>query len=207
MLFRESLTHLHAHFAHDPTLVTMFVHYLTGIPYSFTAHAKDIYVKTSPELLRDEAQAAEAVVTCTEYNRRYMSAQIGPAGARKLHCIYHGLDLSPFKFSCRRALASEPMVILSVARLVEKKGLRDLIAAAERTRVTDSLAARNRPRGARRVSPWALRREFRSTYRDKPASSETIVEGKWFSNKALNEPADTGEISLEDGISRALEGC
>jgi hypothetical protein len=37
-------------------------------------------VKTSPELLRDEAQAAEAVVTCTEYNRRYMSAQIGPAG-------------------------------------------------------------------------------------------------------------------------------
>src|SRR2546430_4186743 len=46
-------------FAHDPTLVTMFVHYLTGIPYSFTAHAKDIYVKTSPELLRDEAQAAD----------------------------------------------------------------------------------------------------------------------------------------------------
>ncbi len=137
MLFRESLTHLHAHFAHDPTLVTMFVHYLTGIPYSFTAHAKDIYVKTSPELLRDEAQAAEAVVTCTEYNRRYMSAQIGPAGARKLHCIYHGLDLSPFKFSCRRALASEPMVILSVARLVEKKGLRDLIAAADILRQRD----------------------------------------------------------------------
>jgi len=115
----------------------MFVHYLTGIPYSFTAHAKDIYVKTSPELLRDEAQAAEAVVTCTEYNRRYMSAQIGPAGARKLHCIYHGLDLSPFKFSCRRALASEPMVILSVARLVEKKGLRDLIAAADILRQRD----------------------------------------------------------------------
>src|SRR5437667_284509 len=37
MLFRESLTHLHAHFAHDPTLVTVFVHYLTGIPYRFPA--------------------------------------------------------------------------------------------------------------------------------------------------------------------------
>lgn len=68
----------------------MFDHYLTGIPDSFTAHAKDIYVKTSPELLRDEAQTAQAVVTCTEYNRRYMSAQIGPDSAEKLHCIYHG---------------------------------------------------------------------------------------------------------------------
>lgn len=131
ILFRESLSHLHAHFAHDPTLFAMFVHYLTGIPYSFTAHAKDIYVKTSPELLRDEAQTAQAVVTCTEYNRRYMSAQIGLDSAEKLHCIYHGLDLSHFKFCCPRALDAEPMVILSVARLVEKKGLSDLILAAD----------------------------------------------------------------------------
>ena len=75
ILFREPLTHLHAHFTHDPTLVTMFAHYLTGIPYTFTAHAKDIYVKTPPELLRAEAQRAQAVVTCTEYNRRYLSTQ------------------------------------------------------------------------------------------------------------------------------------
>ena len=137
ILFRESLTHLHAHFAHDPTLVTMFVHYLTGVPYSFTAHAKDIYVKTTPELLRDEAQTAQAVVTCTEYNRRYMSAQIGADGTKKLHCIYHGLDLSQFKFCCPRALDKEPRVILSVARLVEKKGLSDLILAAHILRQRD----------------------------------------------------------------------
>lgn len=134
MLFRESLTHLHAHFAHDPTLVTMFVHYLTGIPYSFTAHAKDIYVKTSPDLLRAEAQSAQAVVTCTEYNRRYISTQIGSAGNEKLHCIYHGLDLSQFKFRSPRAANGEPPVILSVARLVEKKGLSDLILAADNLR-------------------------------------------------------------------------
>jgi len=115
----------------------MFVHYLTGIPYSFTAHAKDIYVKTSPALLRDEAQAAQAVVTCTEYNRRYMSAQIGAAGVEKLHCIYHGLDLSEFAFSRPRALDSKPPLILSVARLVEKKGLSDLIFAADTLRRRD----------------------------------------------------------------------
>ena len=131
ILVRESLTHLHAHFAHDPTLVTMFAHYLTGIPYSFTAHAKDIYVKTSPELLRAEAQTAQAVVTCTEYNRRYLSTQIGSANNGKLHCIYHGLDLSEFKFCSPWTVDGEPPVILSVARLVEKKGLSDLISAAD----------------------------------------------------------------------------
>lgn len=134
MLFRESLTHLHAHFAHDPTLVTMFAHYLTGIPYSFTAHAKDIYVKTSPDLLRAEVQSAQTVVTCTEYNRRYISTQIGSASNGKLHCIYHGLDLSQFKFCSPRAANGEPPVILSVARLVEKKGLSDLILAADNLR-------------------------------------------------------------------------
>ena len=52
---------------------------------------------------------------------------------------------------------------------------------------------------------WALRREFRSTYRDKPAASETIVAGKWFTDSSLRQPRDTGEISLEDGIAEELK--
>jgi len=52
---------------------------------------------------------------------------------------------------------------------------------------------------------WALRREFRSTYRDKPAASETIVAGKWFSASSLTQAPDTGEISLEDGIAEELK--
>src|SRR4051812_13932426 len=55
-----------------------------------------------------------------------------------------------------------------------------------------------------RRAPWALRREFRSTYRDKPAASETITEGKWFSDSSLKAVRDTGEISLEDGIAKEL---
>jgi putative ABC transport system permease protein len=51
---------------------------------------------------------------------------------------------------------------------------------------------------------WAYRREFRSTYRDKPAASETIVSGTWFSAGALRSPQDTGEISLEEGIAKEL---
>jgi putative ABC transport system permease protein len=59
-------------------------------------------------------------------------------------------------------------------------------------------------RGQRGRAQWALRREFRSTYRDRPAASETIVGGKWFSANALKTVADTGEISLEDGIAKEL---
>ncbi|MDB4871515.1 MAG: Permease [Gemmatimonadales bacterium] len=51
---------------------------------------------------------------------------------------------------------------------------------------------------------WAFRREFRSTYRNKPAASETIVSGKWFGANALKAGQDTGEISLEEGIAKEL---
>ena len=131
LLRRGPVTHLHAHFATAPALVAMFTHELVDIPYSFTAHARDIYVDTEPELLRAEAQRARAVITCTEHNRQYLSSQIGSASRGKLRCIYHGLDLSQFKFTWPRASDPGPPVILSVARLVEKKGLGHLIMAAD----------------------------------------------------------------------------
>jgi putative ABC transport system permease protein len=75
------------------------------------------------------------------------------------------------------------------------------IAAINGKRVTDMTAV---PRGQRGRAGWALRREFRSTYRDKPAASETIVAGKWFSDSSLKAPRDTGEISMEEGIAKEL---
>src|SRR5919204_6017468 len=73
LLRRQPVDHLHAHFATAPALLAMFAHQLTGIPYTFTAHAKDIYVDRDrqPELLRAQLQHCEAVVTVSEYNRRY----------------------------------------------------------------------------------------------------------------------------------------
>jgi putative ABC transport system permease protein len=76
------------------------------------------------------------------------------------------------------------------------------IAAINGKRVTDM---KPRERGQPGRAPWALRREFRSTYRDKPAASETIVAGKWFSDSAVKYARDTGEISLEEGIAKELE--
>jgi glycosyltransferase involved in cell wall biosynthesis len=130
ILFREPVDHLHAHFASTPALVAMYTHRLSGIPYTFTAHAKDIYV-SDPVVFRAKLEEARAVVTCTAYNLSYLFAQYGPLCDQKVHCIYHGLDISQFKFNMSRKVDSDKPMILSVARLVEKKGLGDLIAAAD----------------------------------------------------------------------------
>jgi putative ABC transport system permease protein len=74
------------------------------------------------------------------------------------------------------------------------------IASINGKKITDMPAVR-KP-GDR--AGWAFRREFRSTFREKPAASETIVGGKWFDASALKTAQDTGEISLEEGIAKEL---
>jgi putative ABC transport system permease protein len=51
---------------------------------------------------------------------------------------------------------------------------------------------------------WALRREYRSTYRDKPTPSEKIVKGKWFSTSAIRTHSDTGEVSIAQDVAEEL---
>src|SRR5258706_602534 len=72
-LRRGKFTHLHAHFANLPTTVAEIVKHLTGIRYSFTAHAKDVYVTPPSELAR-KIKKAECVLTCTAVNQRYLAA-------------------------------------------------------------------------------------------------------------------------------------
>jgi len=130
ILSRSPVDQLHAHFASTPTLVALYTHRLTGIPYTFTAHAKDIYVSDAT-VFRDKLKEARAVVTCTQYNHRFLAQQYGPLCDGKVRSIYHGLDVSQFHFRPPTNFDSAEPLILSVARLIEKKGLSHLIAAAD----------------------------------------------------------------------------
>ena len=130
LLRREPVAHLHAHFATAPTLLAMFASELTGIPYTFTAHARDIYVDAQRRLLRRQIEQARAVVTVSQYTRQYLKEEICPSSSDKVLCIYNGLDLADFEFRWPRPVDPGPAVILSVARLIPKKGLEDLIKAA-----------------------------------------------------------------------------
>ena len=128
LLSRTSGTkHLHAHFCHGTTTIAMFVSHLTGLPFSFTAHAKDIFVKSlNPgDLLQRKRRQAKFLVTCTDANRHYLNDSC-PEGA-PIHTIYHGL--SPQVFMPTRAVSNTIPLILSVGRFVEKKGFAYLIEA------------------------------------------------------------------------------
>jgi glycosyltransferase involved in cell wall biosynthesis len=122
LLPASGVTHLHAHFAHSPTSVAMFTSQLTGLPFSFTAHAKDIYT-SDPRQLREKIELSRFVVTCTEYNRRHL-LKIADGHQTQIHRIYHGIDIDLFSGNyVEQQTSGHPYRILTIARLTAKKGL------------------------------------------------------------------------------------
>ncbi len=116
---------IHAHFVDRAATIAMVVSRLSGVPYSATAHANDIYV--NPILLPEKLAAARFVATCTGYNKAYLGRLVGGDLNGKLHCIYHGLDVSQYNPSAR-VDQSKPM-LLAVGQLKEKKGFGYLLEA------------------------------------------------------------------------------
>lgn len=120
----RGVEHLHAHFAHGPTAVAYMARLAGGPPFSFTAHAKDLYT-TLARNLRIRTAAASFVVTCTGHNAAYLEQVVGSRPAH-LQVLYHGTDVRRFNPVGR---APEPGRILSVGRLVPKKGYFELVTA------------------------------------------------------------------------------
>lgn len=126
-LQRRQIHHLHAHYATEPATIAQAVHLLTGISYSFTAHAYDIYLSPR-DALRYKMRMARFVVTCTAYNRQYL-VEIDENLSERIHCIYHGLNLRQFPASTGMGNTQCEPCILAVSRLIEKKGLSYLVRA------------------------------------------------------------------------------
>jgi glycosyltransferase involved in cell wall biosynthesis len=116
--------HLHAHFAHGPAAVAHLAHMISGIPFSFTAHAKDLYT-TPARYVAQRSAAATFVATCTAANSTYLDQTVGADPAKVMVCR-HGVDLGRFSAVRRRPV---PGRLLSVGRMVPKKGFDVLIRA------------------------------------------------------------------------------
>jgi glycosyltransferase involved in cell wall biosynthesis len=120
----DGVKHLHSHFISSPGDVADMVGRFSGMPYSLSAHAKDIYLSPPADVKR-KLLRAQFTVTCTEVNRQVLAA-IAPTAA--LHRMHHGVDHTLFHPK-RRLLPPVVPRLVSVGRLRAKKGLDILIDA------------------------------------------------------------------------------
>jgi glycosyltransferase involved in cell wall biosynthesis len=117
---------LHAHFLHTPASVAYYAHLIAGTPWSCSAHAKDIW--TSPDWDKAEKLASlDWLVTCTASGHAHLQTLVDDKA--KVALVYHGLDFRRFPEPPARAAKAGPVEILSVGRLVEKKGYPTLLEA------------------------------------------------------------------------------
>lgn len=123
---RRGIGHLHAHFANVAAELALRASDSQGVSYSVTTHARDIFHKDLDlPAVRRRLHAARAVVTISDFNQRHLREQF-QLPQQRLHLIYNGVRLADFTF--RPDDDREPLV-LAIGRLIEKKGLEDLIDA------------------------------------------------------------------------------
>jgi glycosyltransferase involved in cell wall biosynthesis len=113
----------YAHFAHKPGTIARASALLTGMPYALSAHAKDIWL-TPPAELRRKVRDARLVLTCTEEGRGYLERLSSRRTPVRL--IHHGVEVG---FPRRHLPANSVPVVVSVGRLVAKKGYATLLLA------------------------------------------------------------------------------
>jgi colanic acid/amylovoran biosynthesis glycosyltransferase len=115
--------HLHAHFATEAADVAALLGRLSGRPHSFTGHSTDLFA--DPAGLRRRLEAAAFAVLVCEYDRREVE-RLAPGVGR--------LEVVPLGVNLERLSRSTPYdpdgPVVAVARLVEQKGLADLLAVA-----------------------------------------------------------------------------
>lgn len=128
----DDATWLHAHFIHTPASVTAYASMIAGVPWTCSAHAKDIWTSADWEL-SEKLQRARWTVTCTRSGFDHLKSLT--VEKSRVHLSYHGLDLDRFpvfegEHSRRDGSESgAPVRIMSVGRAVAKKGFDVLLKA------------------------------------------------------------------------------
>jgi len=125
-LQRAGIDRVHAHWASYPTTVALVIRWVFGIPFSFSAHAYDIYLV--PQLLSVKLRTAELAVTCARVNAAYLAQLAGAAAKDRIVVNYHGVDLERFRPRQPVRQAGMPCIV-TCGRLQLYKGHHVLLQA------------------------------------------------------------------------------
>lgn len=124
-----SVRHLHAHFATHPTTMAFIIASLTGISFSFTVHAHDIFVDRT--LLREKIRAATFIRSISKFNKAFLENLYPRAGAGKIHVVRVGIEPERYRSDDGSAARSGAVKLLCIAAMKPYKGVPFLIEAAD----------------------------------------------------------------------------
>ncbi len=122
---REGIDHIHAHYATHPALVAYIVHRLTGIPYSVSVHAHDIYVDQT--MLCKKLKSASFIRSISEFNKKFLINQCGTAIGSRIQMIHCGINLKNYRKIKNKRKGK--FRILSIGSLQPYKGYEYLLMA------------------------------------------------------------------------------
>lgn len=125
LMQQDHVVHVHAHYATHPAMLAWVVNALTGISYSLTVHAHDIFVHKA--MLAEKLRSAAFVVGISEFNRRYLADVVGPWVLGKIDVIHCGIE--PARYAGKPAVPRDRFEIITTGSLQPYKGQRHLVDA------------------------------------------------------------------------------
>ncbi len=123
----QGVQHIHAHYASHPALMAWIIHQFTGIPYSITVHAHDIFVRKA--MLATKLADAHFIISISEFNRAYLSRLYGAWVEAKTHIIHCGVEPQRYPPHAEPPTSLPGLKILSIGSLQPYKGQKYLIEA------------------------------------------------------------------------------
>lgn len=124
--------HVHAHFATHPALAALIVSELTGLPFSFTVHAHDIFLHE--RMLAEKVGRARFVAAISEFNKQYLLERAPRVPPDKIKVVHCGIE--PEKYGGPRQADASGFqtgrggpTAVCVASLQPYKGIKYLVRA------------------------------------------------------------------------------